>query len=217
MRCSTSIGIGAAISGFSARAEAAAQPSPYDYGGARPTRPGVLVNWKSPNKQSPHRHGDAEGGVPGPGMRCFPSTFRFATQTFEALRPLRVFAKHPFLFAPECLGIGHVLLLTHVIGSAVTGFLIGVPDRRRRVDGRRTLEALHFVGMRNQKTSVGASANHPHIGSRLAKEPFQNIRLRVVASITSKSGSNCHWLPANIRCRTCTAQHMGRLGLNDYF
>lgn len=47
------------------------------------------------------------------------------TQTFEALRPLRVLANHPFLLAPERLGIGHVLLLTHVM---VTGFLTGPYD-----------------------------------------------------------------------------------------
>jgi hypothetical protein len=37
-----------------------------------------------------------------------------------------VLADHPFLFVPECLGVGHVLLLTHVMGCAVTGFLTGV-------------------------------------------------------------------------------------------
>jgi hypothetical protein len=83
-------------------------------------------DWKLPNKQSPYRHGDAQGGVPGPGVRRSPSSFRFATQTFEALRPLCVLADHPFLFAPQCLGVGHVLLLTHVMGCAVTGFLTGV-------------------------------------------------------------------------------------------
>ena len=71
-------------------------------------------------------------------MRRSPSSFRFATRTFEALRPLCVLADHPFLFAPECLGIGHVLLLTHVIGSAVTEFLTGVlPPFYRRHSGIR--------------------------------------------------------------------------------
>ena len=40
------------------------------------------------------------------------------------------------------------------------------------------------------------STDHSHIRSRLAKKPFQNIRLRVVVgSITSKSGSNRDWSP----------------------
>jgi hypothetical protein len=59
-------------------------------------------------------------------VRRSPSSFRFATQTFKALRPLCVLADHPFLFSPECLGVGHVLLLTHVMGCAATGFLTGI-------------------------------------------------------------------------------------------
>ncbi len=82
----------------------------------------VLADWKSPNKQSPHRHGDAQRGVSDPRMCRSPSSLRFATHTFEALRPLCVLADHPFLFARECLGIGHVALHTHVM---VTRFLTG--------------------------------------------------------------------------------------------
>jgi hypothetical protein len=55
--------------------------------------------------------------------------------------------------------------------------------------------------LRCYRRRAGNSADHSHIGFWLAEEPFQNIRLRVVASITSKTGSNRHWLPANIRCQ----------------
>jgi hypothetical protein len=71
----------------------------------------VLADWKSPNKQSPHRLGDTQRGVSDPRMRRSPPSLRFATHTSEALRPLCILADHPFLFAPECLGIGHVVLL----------------------------------------------------------------------------------------------------------
>jgi hypothetical protein len=76
-------------------------------------------------------------------VRRSPSSFRFATHTFEALRPLCVLADHPFLFAPERLGIGHVVLLTHVMGSAVTGFLTGVLPLFYRCHSRNSASPLY--------------------------------------------------------------------------
>ena len=35
------------------------------------------------------------------------------------------------------------------------------------------------------------------------QKSVQNIRLGVVAKITSKSGQNRHWPSMNVRCRTC--------------
>ena len=67
-----------------------------------------------------------------------------------------------------------------------------------------------------QPECISLLANHPHIRSRLAEEAVQDVRLRIIASIAPESGSNRHWLPVNIRCRTCAAQHMGRLGLSEH-
>ena len=59
---------------------------------------------------------------------------------------------------------------------------------------------------------------HPYVRPARPKESVQNVRVRaVIAAIAPESGSNRHRLPVYIRCRTCAAQHMGRLGLNDYF
>jgi hypothetical protein len=49
----------------------------------------VLADWKSPNKESPHRHGDAQRGVSDPRMRRSSPSFRFSTRTFEAAATLR--------------------------------------------------------------------------------------------------------------------------------
>ena len=125
----------------------------------------ILANWKSPNKQSPHRHGDAQRTVSDPGMRRSPLSFRFATQTFEALRPLCVLADHPFLFTPERLGIGYVLLLTHLM---VTGFLTwvsrfftdAVPESPH---AHRITRALRRFSPKNQsrKSGSGSSQKSP--------------------------------------------------------
>jgi hypothetical protein len=79
------------------------------------------------------------------------------------------------------------------------------------------MRELHFVNYMVLSRGAGSSADHPRTTSRLAKEPFQNIRLRVVASVASKSGSNRDWSTMHVCCRTCAAQHMGRLSLSDYF
>ena len=58
---------------------------------------------------------------------------------------------------------------------------------------------------------------HPYVRPARPKESVQNVRARaVIAAIAPESGPNRHWLPVNIRCRTCAAQHMGRLGLSEH-
>ena len=60
-------------------------------------------------------------------------------------------------------------------------------------------------------------AEHPYVRSARPKESVQNVRARaVIAAIAPESGPNCHWLPPNIRCRTCAAQHMGGLSLGEH-
>ena len=58
---------------------------------------------------------------------------------------------------------------------------------------------------------------HPYVRPARPKESVQNVRARaVIAAIASKSGPNRHRLPMNIRCRTCAAQHVGRLGFSEH-
>jgi hypothetical protein len=58
---------------------------------------------------------------------------------------------------------------------------------------------------------------HPYVRPARPKESVQNVRSRaVIATIAPESGPNRHWLPVYIWCRTCAAQHMGRLGLGEH-
>jgi hypothetical protein len=87
-------------------------------------------------------------------------------------------------------------------------------------EGTRNVGSMsRFPEWRNSQPGPAASmlTEHPYVGPGRPKESVQNVRARaIIAAIAPKSGPNRDWLSANIRCRTCIAQHMGRLGLSEH-